>query len=326
LTTRVFHRAAGLTIAADRRVPGFAVSTPSGPPDVALHLGVAAPWPDPRAELRFITPQTDSAGRPTVTVTRMTGGFRFHYADGTDVWIARDASDVWCTWSDDATLEDTATYLTGPVLGFVLRLRGALALHASAVQIGEGALVLVGAHGAGKSTAAAALGVRGCPVITDDVLHLRPSHGKWLAEPVEGTLRLWNSGALLALGPARNLPRLTPTWDKRGLEMGSGGISAAAAAVPVCAVAFLEEREASERAPRLDPISPAEALVLFATHSSAAHLLDEGARAREFTTLDRLVRDVICMRAVAAERSERFGRFIDLLHDWAARRSNPDGR
>lgn len=317
----MFHRAAGLIIAADRLVPGLTPVMRDGvEPDVSFHLDALPLWACSDAQSIYIAPHTDDTGRPIVQVQRTPTGFQFHYADDTNIWIDRRGAHVWCTWPPQATLEDTATYLTGPVLGFVLRLRGSLALHASAVQIGDAALVLVGPHGAGKSTAAAALGLRGCPVIADDVLHLRPVEGEWLAEPCGAHLRMWPEGAALALGSRVVLPRLTPTWDKRALDLDTRGITAAAAPVRIAAAAFLAPRECGPRVPRLETISRSEALVQLATHSSAAHLLDEGTRASEFESLSSVVRHLQCMRAIAAEDEGRFGAFIDLLHDLALQR------
>jgi len=42
---------------------------------------------------------------------------------------------------DPLTAEDAVVYLLGPVLGFIMRLRGIVPLHASAVMIGSGAVV-----------------------------------------------------------------------------------------------------------------------------------------------------------------------------------------
>ncbi len=49
--------------------------------------------------------------------------FRFQYTDGTEFVIDRRGGRIWATWSAAGTVEDMATYLLGPVLGFVLRLR-----------------------------------------------------------------------------------------------------------------------------------------------------------------------------------------------------------
>ena len=68
---------------------------------------------------------------------------------------------VWAVWPAASSLEDVATYLLGPVLGLLLRLRGVPCLHASAVAFGDSAVAFAGSEGAGKSTTAAALASRG---------------------------------------------------------------------------------------------------------------------------------------------------------------------
>ena len=314
------HAAAGLTIAADRRIPGLAVSAPDRPPDVIFHLDTPAPWARLVFQHHYAAELTDDLGRPTVTVGRARSGFHFQYADDTHVWIDDAASEVWCTWPREATLEDTATYLTGPVLGFLLRRRGMFALHASAVRVGHAALVLVGPHGSGKSTTATAFGLRGCAVIADDIVRVARTARGWMAEPFGGLLRLWPDAVRLVLGGAAQLPRITPTWDKRALEIGTCSISGAGEPVPIGAVAFLDEREDSPDAPRLEAVGGAEAVVRLATHSSASHLLDDNERAREFAILARLTAHLACTRAVAARSERSFPAFIDLLHDWANER------
>ena len=309
----VFHRAAGLVISAERVIPGFPRAAPGPPADVTFHLGSEPAWHGAPSHAIYTADYTDANQVAVVRVHRAPHGFHFDYADGTDVWLDAAGHTVWCTWADGAAFADTATYLTGPVIAFLLRLRGALALHASAVQVGECAVALVGPHGAGKSTAAAALGRRGWTVIADDVVRLTRAEGEWYAEPFAGLLRLWPVGAALALGPDQELPRLTPTWDKRGLDPVDRGMTAAAKPVRLGAVVFLEPRQPAPAAPRIDPIAPAPALIRLAAHSSAAHLLDAAARAVEFEALVRLVRDVPCACAVAATAADQFEAFVDAI-------------
>jgi hypothetical protein len=321
----VLHSAAGLSIGADRHVPGLVVSPSCGPPDLTLLLEAAPPWRSQATIPHYVAPYAAADGRPAVSVRRGPDGFHFEYADGTNVWIESAARRVWCTWPSAATLEDTATYLTGPILGFVLRLRGMLALHASAVQIGDRAVILVGPHGAGKSSTAAGLAMRGCPVVADDVVHVRRTDHQWLAEPSGTTLRLWPEGARVVFGRETLLPRITPTWDKRALRTGSGNTPAVIEAVRVGGIAFLEPRESSA-APALAPVSAAEAVVRLATHGSASHLLDDDARQREFSALAQLVRDVPCTRAIPVEDEQRFGAFVTLVHEWGRRYGAMPGR
>jgi len=287
----VLHRAAGLIVSADRPLPGFVPDSGSARTDVRIHLERRPEWHAAPSTLLHVTPSTDSAGHPIVTVARSPEGFHFQYADRTRAWIAANGSDVWCTWPTSASLEDTCTYLAGPILGLVLRLRGALAFHASAVQIGGGAIGFVGPHDAGKSTLAAALGAAGCPVVTDDVLRVRADASGWVADPFPSMLKLWPDGARLALGASAELPVIAEGWDKRALHLG-GSIPAAAAPVSLFALACLEPRGVK---PAIATISPGTALVRLAANSSAAHLLDGTARAAEFQALSLLVRWLPCV-------------------------------
>jgi len=63
-------------------------------------------------------------------------------------------------------------YTLSEPLGLVLHQRGFLLLHASAVRIGEQAVVFVGAAGVGKSTTAAAFVKSGHTVLADDMVAL----------------------------------------------------------------------------------------------------------------------------------------------------------
>jgi hypothetical protein len=318
LSTGAVHRAAGLVIAADAPIPGLPITTANAPPDLYIHLDSPPPWQHLPVEDFYRADYLNADRQPVVTVGRASCGFRFQYADGTLVWVDRSGTHAWCRSATGATLEDTATYLTGPVLGFILRQRGHVALHASAVKIGDAALAIVGPHGAGKSTTAAALATRGFPLISDDVLHVRKTASAWMAEPYASGLRLWPEAVSLLLGPDVSLPRLTPTWDKRLLRVDAFDVTAAIEPVAVRAILFLEEAEPAAVAPRLHPLGPAESVVRLATHSSASHLLDDSARAREFHALADLVGSVRHVQAMIRSSQDSFAAGIDRVEHWAA--------
>jgi hypothetical protein len=73
--------------------------------------------------------------------------------------------------------------LTGQVLPLAATLQGLEVLHASAVAMGGGAVALVGASGAGKTSLAIRLAMAGAAVVSDDVLALRAVDGRVLAHP-----------------------------------------------------------------------------------------------------------------------------------------------
>ena len=318
MTIGALHRAAGLVIAADAPIPGLPLTTAGRPPDLFIHLDSPAPWHDLPVEEFYRSEYLNADQEPMVTVGRTSRGFRFHYADGTVVWIEKSGDEAWCRSAPGATIEDTAIYLTGPVLGFILRQRGHLALHGSAVQIGGGALAIVGPHGAGKSTTAAALVTRRFPLVTDDVLHVRRTASGWMAEPYAPGLRLWPDAVSMVLGADASLPRLAPGWDKRLLEVDGINVMAATEPVAVRAILIIENAEPANDATSFISLGAAETVVRLAAHSSASHLLDDSARAREFNSLVDLVRSVRSVQAMTRGGADSFRAGIDRIQRWAA--------
>lgn len=310
----VLHRAAGLVIAAERPLPGF-VPEPAGANavDVRIHLQSRPDWHAAGAVALHTSDSTNEDGRPIVTVSRSANGFHLAYADGTCAWVDNAGADVWSTWPATATLDDTCTYLYGPLLGLVLRLRGALAFHASGVDAGRGAIGFVGPHGSGKSTLAAALGGLGARVLTDDVLHVKYGGGRWIAEPFASMLKLWPEGARLALGESADLPHIAAGWNKRALALG-GSVPAVAGPVPLVALACLSD---PRDLPAIDPLPAAAALLRLAAHSSASHLLDREQRATEFTMLSTLVRDIPCVTIVPPEDPGDYAAFARQVLAWS---------
>jgi hypothetical protein len=69
----------------------------------------------------------------------------------------------------DAPMEKVRLFLFGSVMGALLYQRGLFPLHGSAVETPWGAMIFVGAQGAGKSTLAAQFHRRGYRLLSDDV-------------------------------------------------------------------------------------------------------------------------------------------------------------
>ena len=141
-------------------------------------------------------------GEPTLVVWERARGevFELEYAEGATFVVDGLGTEVWASWSEALTVDDAATYLLGPVLGFLLRLRGTVCLHASGVVVGDRAIALLGPAEAGKSTTAAAFAKLGYPVLSDDLLALSDTGGTWVVEAGYPGLRLWpdSVGPLLA--------------------------------------------------------------------------------------------------------------------------------
>ena len=101
-------------------------------------------------------------------------------------------------------------------MAVLLQQRGFLILHASAVVLPDGAVAFLGDKGWGKSTMAAALQLRGYPLLTDDVLALKlDGDARPLALPAFPQLKLWPSAVKALGGDPESLPRIVPQLNKR---------------------------------------------------------------------------------------------------------------
>ena len=123
-------------------------------------------------------------------------GFLLRFPDLADFEVSRDGDRLVCAASPALPRVTLRHLLLDQVLPLVLHLRGRLALHASAVYIPRfGAIAFAGPAGAGKSTLAAALALRGCPIVADDCLVFGPSRDVVEVVPGYPGVRLWPDAA-----------------------------------------------------------------------------------------------------------------------------------
>jgi hypothetical protein len=107
------------------------------------------------------------------------------------------------------------SFLLGPVLAVLLRQRGFLVLHASAVALDRQVMLFPGGSGWGKSTLAAALCQQGAQLLSDDVTTIDMNQNRLVVIPGYPQLKLWpNSARALGLDP-EGLPKLHDGTDKR---------------------------------------------------------------------------------------------------------------
>ncbi len=221
--------------------------------------------------------------------------FYCRYDDRTTFMVSRLGSQIWATWPDDLTVEDMATYLLGPILGFVLRLRGTVCLHANAIAIDDRVVVLVGAAGAGKSTTAAAFARQGYPVLSDDVVPLIDRGDTFLVQPAYPRIRLWDSSVRALYGDAEALPRLVPThptWDKRYLDLNQTGYQFQSEPLPLAAIYYINDRDENPAYPQIVPMTTQAQIITLVTNTYTNYLLDKQLRAQEFEFLSRVVKHI----------------------------------
>ena len=291
----------GLGVRVNVPIEALAGAHPSERHDVDLSLGMDPPHADEGCAWSdyYLSSERDARGVHHIRVSRRSrpDRFRFDYEDGTRVHVDADGARVWARGPAGATHEDTATYLLGPTLGFVLQLRGVTCLHACAVAIGGAAVAIVGAGGSGQSSTAAALARRGHAVLADDLAALVDHGDSFSVRSAYPRIRLWPASVRALFGDEAALPRITPSWDKRFLALDAGPYRFQRDDLPLKAIYVLGERQ-SNAAPRIEPMGSRDAFMHMVANTYSNYLLDKPMRAREFEVLSRLVHRVPVRRAL----------------------------
>jgi len=181
------------------------------------------------------------------------------------------------------------------------------------VCLGDVAVAISGGAGAGKSTTAAALALRGAPAVCEDIAAIAENRGQFFVQPGYPRVCLWPDAVEKLLGDKEALPNLTPTWDKRYLALDGGRARFAEKKLPLGAVYLLGERAMDERAPRIENISPREALLELVQNTYMNALLTKEQRAAEFELLSRLVNRVPCKRLIPHRDATRLGKLCELM-------------
>jgi hypothetical protein len=270
---------------------------------------------DSRSETEiYRSVETNSAGEPSLRISNVgqDAWVRLIYSDGTMFWIDSERERVWAIWSSTSCLENTVSYLLGPVLGLLLRLKGVTCLHASAVAFGNYSVAFLGATGVGKSTTAAAFAKLGFAILSDDIAALSESHGDFLVMPGYPRICLWPESVEMLYGSADALPKILPEDEKRLLTLGHGSTRQETRALRLAAIYALGDRR-PDPAPIVEPLTARPALLSLVTDSFANKVLNREMRAQEFDLLSRLVTRVPMRRVFAHEDPERIHHLCEAI-------------
>jgi hypothetical protein len=283
----------GLGVVCDADLPGLAAYPVASKVDLRIVLGGLPAGSGSRSDAlqwRCIRSLVTDEGHVELRATRVpsSGNIRLDYDDGTVVVVDVRGEAVWATWPDTVSPSQVSVYLLGPVMGIVLRARGVFCLHASAVNVCGGAVALVGATLAGKSSTAAALAQQGYDLIADDMLPVYAVDGRFEVAPSLPRLRLWPDSAAAIFGSADGFGRLWPRDDKRLVPVRG---SAPERRLPLHAI-YLLERALDVDEPAITAVAPAHAMMAMVAESFASHYDDTEGRAREFDLVSRIARSV----------------------------------
>jgi hypothetical protein len=171
--------------------------------------------------------------------------------------------------ADDATIE---IRFIGPVFAYWLELRGTPAIHASALDLEDRAVLFLADNGGGKSTLAAECLRSGMRLIADDISVLARNGESVNVMPSYPQMRMWPELADRYVHGWKNLPWVHPGCEKYRVPVGAEGIGAFCDTPRSVAVAYFLDRRSGDQNARveIDAISPAEALVGFVAQSFVA--------------------------------------------------------
>ena len=284
----------GLGVVANRPIPGVP-SAKTASDNICISFGSLPAWlhdvGTAQIETSYIADYTDECGNPVLSVFRLLDGqyYKFCYADGTEFVLDHAGTEIWIEWLEPLTIEDATTYLLGPIMGFVMLLRGVVCLHASAIAIDNQAIALLGPAGSGKSTTAAAFSQRGFSILAEDVVTLDDRGDHFLVRPAYPCIRLWPASVKALYGTGALLPKLTPNWDKCYLDLTERPDQFQRESLPLAAIYVLGERRNDPAAPFVEPLDRVEAMMSLVANTYATKLMDKQMRAREFELLTRVL-------------------------------------
>jgi hypothetical protein len=286
----------GLRLTSNLPIAGLSPCSSIDSPDVQVKLGTLPESNSSNGglKLRYSSPSSYQTGEPDVQIWDVHNGefLRVLYRDGVEFWLDRHFTTLWAYWPTGSSLQDTLSYLVGPILGLLLRLRGIVCLHASSVSINDRAVVFLGSEGAGKSTTAAALAQRGYAVLSDDIVALVEGRHEFQTLPAYPRVNLWPDSVSLLYGSPDALPVVSLGWDKRCLNLGEAeGTKFEERPLPLGAIYVLgESAGGSEKG--VEVVSQKTALMMLVANTYASNFLDATQRAAEFEILSRVVATV----------------------------------
>ena len=314
------YRAYGLTLTSDTPVSALRTEIADvEQPDLEMNLGPEPDWVREAMRLPFRVDRPRAArveGDDSLfTFTEFDEGafFQLAYSDGARFLVDGSARRLWGTCLPPLTLDDVATYLLGPIMGFVLRRRGVMALHASSVCVSDKAVLLCGPSESGKSTTAAALALRGVPVLAEDVSPVKDDRGLWYVEPGYPRVCLWPDAVDILFGASGALPQLTPTWDKCFLQLDGGKAEFEPKRRPLGIIYLFGPRVDEAASPRIEDLSMRDALLELVQNTYMNWLLDRKQRVEELDVLTKLVANVPVCRIVPHTDPKRIGALCELI-------------
>jgi len=216
-------------------------------------------------------------------------------------YVSSDGSKIISNKPDIIPVNDLESFILGPILGCVLRLRNRICLHASVLEYNGKVIAMVGDKGAGKSTTAAALLQAGARLVSDDiaVLHNNDTNTHMVYPGYPGIRLLPEVLPQFGLNQHNYRP-VVSTSDKRIIPLAvnqqdiesNDNWKFQSRPQQLTTIYALKPRMPDLTHTKITTLSGKNALIAIAPHSYARRVLDEQHQNEEFTFMAQLARSM----------------------------------
>lgn len=266
----------------------------------------------------------DIGGEMGVTLNQSQDWFCINYlrskTETLTFYVSKDGAQVISNKPDSIPISDVASFILGPIIGFSLRLKQTMCLHASVMEYGGTAFAFVGNKGAGKSTTAAALLNAGAKLISDDVAVLNTVDAP--VQPGYPSVRLLPT-TLLALGlEQENYERVVSGSNKRYVPLRDSKTQATnntshlkwqfqSTPKKLSAIYSLNARQPELKQTIITNLSNKDALMALAPHGYGRRILNSTQRAEEFAFMARLSKHIAVKSVSCPDELTLLPRVVD---------------
>lgn len=284
--------------------------------DDTLGLGMTAGW--------YHAFERDD-GSVWLEASATSDGYLLRYRDLVDFHLTDEGRRVDAYPRSSTPLRSVRHLFLAQVWPVLLSLRGHIALHASAVRIGDIAVAFVGHTGLGKSTLAASFNRRGHALLTDDVLLLEPTESAVRAVPSYPEQRLWSDSAEALATAPESLGEVAHYTSKKNLRLPLDESAFEERTLPLGAIFALDEPGGgSDDEVTVVPLTLSEAYVALLDQVFRLDFSDRTRMALEVEQLTSLVHAVPVLRLAYPRRYSMLDRVHRAVADAVAVLPSPD--
>lgn len=290
----------GLTVQSALRLPCRPSAVGVVPrPDLVLRSATSAHFESARSRLN----EARSAADWFACVRLADGNTYIRWQNLFEFLVSADGGLILYRRQSKAAQDSFSVYLLGQVLSFALLAHGVEALHGTVSVVNGEAVAFVGNCGEGKSTLAAAMLARRCPMLTDDLVVLDERDGGWMVQPGVARIKLFPSVAKKVLGRVPRAARMNRWTSKLVLPL--SGSQSALRPVPLRAIYVLSQSEqvTRRRIPvQLESLGGSQALLEVVRAAFNLVVVDRDRLANQFSFASRLAAGVPIRRLIYPRR------------------------